>query len=810
MALPIDSVLPELLATLRTARQAVLQAPPGAGKTTRVPLALLDAGFLEGRILMLEPRRLAARAAAERMAETLGERVGATVGYRMRGAAQTGRATRIEVVTEGILTRMLQSDPSLDGIGAILFDEFHERSLNADLGLALALEAREALRDDLVLLPMSATLDAAPVAALMGGAPVVTAEGRSFPVEIIHRDAPIGSRRLEDVVTESVLRALKETAASVLVFLPGAREIRRVEALLSTHAIPADIAPLYGALPFDIQRRAIAAPPEGKRKVVLATAIAETSLTIEGVDCVVDAGRARRARFDPASGMSRLVTERASRAEATQRAGRAGRLRPGRCYRLWTKGEEGAFPAFAPPEIAVADLAPLALELALWGDPSGTSLPLLTPPPDGALAEAQALLRRLGATGRDGRITDHGRTLARLPVHPRLGHMLERAGRGAAPLAALLSERDPLRSAPADLALRLRALDGERSGQGEVDKAALHQIRTEAKRLARLAPEWRAQSPAEAVALAYPDRIGLRRSGDAPRWLLSSGKGAALPPDDPLAGQRLLVATELDGDAREAKIRLALPISEAELRAVHGEEIVWHDVAEWSRRERVVVARQQERFGALVLQDRHWRSAPPDVLARAALDGVRDLGLPWTAGAQRLRSRAELYRRAGGVIADCSEAALLTEAADWLLPYLIGVRTAAEIRAIDLTEPLRARIGWDVLARLDRAMPAAFVTPLGRALPIDYRGDVPAVSARVQELFGTEAHPTVGPKHLPLQITLLSPAGRPVQVTTDLPGFWAGSYADVAKEMRARYPKHPWPDDPLLADPTLRAKRRKG
>ncbi|MEM1430569.1 MAG: ATP-dependent helicase HrpB [Pseudomonadota bacterium] len=810
MTLPIEAALPELLAALDASGQAVLQAPPGAGKTTRVPLALLETGRVTGRIVMLEPRRLAARAAAERMAETLGEPVGQTVGYRIRGEARVGRATRIEVVTEGILTRRIQGDPELSGVGAVIFDEFHERSLNADLGLALALEARGALRPDLILMPMSATLEAAPVADLMGGARVVTSAGRSYPVEILHRDVALGPAGLEAAICATIHRALEETAASVLVFLPGEREIRRVEARLGALPAGVELLPLFGALPFKRQRAALAPASKGWRKVVLATAIAETSLTIEGVDCVIDAGRARRTRFDPGSGMARLVTERVSRAEATQRAGRAGRLGPGRCYRLWTKGEEGALPAFPPAEIEVADLTPLALELALWGDPLARSLPFLTPPPAAALAEARALLARLGALDGRGGITAHGRALAALPVHPRLGHMLLAAGRRAAPLAALMAERDPLRAAPSDLDLRLRAVGGARDLPGEVNAGALARIREDAKRLAKLVPKGGpGLDLAEAAALAYPDRIGLRRKGEAPRWLLSGGKGATMAADDPLAGQRLLVATDLDGDAREARIRLAMPLTEAQLRRVFAAEIGWEDVAEWSRRERRVIARKQERLGALVLADQHWRDAPADAIARAALDGVRELGLPWSARAARLRTRVELYRAEGGDIADCSEAALLAETEAWLLPYLTGVRSAEEIRALDLTDALRARIGWEAQTRLEREVPAEYRTPLGRRLPIEYGGAVPEIAARVQEMFGIGVHPTVGPKRLPLKVTLLSPAGRPVQVTTDLPGFWAGSYADVAKDMRARYPKHPWPDDPLQADPTLRAKRRK-
>ncbi len=806
-ALPIDAVLPELITALRVNGQAVLQAPPGAGKTTRVPLALLSADLTRDRIVMLEPRRLAARAAAERLAETLGEPVGQTVGYRIRGESRTSRATRIEVVTEGILTRILQSDPSLEGIGAVLFDEFHERSLNADLGLALCLEVREALREDLILLPMSATLEAAPVATLMGGAPIVTAEGRAYPVDIHHLDKPLDKRmRLEQATADLVLQALSQTSGSVLVFLPGEGEIRRTESLLRSR-LPLDTAlhPLFGAMEFKAQRAAIAPARDG-RKVVLATSIAETSLTIDGITCVVDAGRARRARFDPNSGMSRLVTERVTRAEATQRTGRAGRLSPGTCYRLWTKGEEGGLHAFPPAEIEAADLTGLALELALWGT---TDLPFLTPPPEGALVEAQALLTDLGALDPAGRLTEHGRAMARLPLHPRLAHLLLTAGRDAAPLAALLADRDPLRGAPADLGLRLRALAAPRDVSGEVNRAALERIRSEAKRLARLAPATRSGlSAAETVALAYPDRIGLRRPGEAPRWLLSGGKGATMHETDPLAGQRLLVATDLDGDAREARIRLALPLSESELRGLFSDRIQWEDHATWSRRDRRVEARQRERFGALVLADRIWRDAPPETLAHAALEGVRQLGLPWTAAARRLQARALLYRGQGGDIADLTDATLLETAEDWLLPHLTGIRTADDIRRLDLLEPLRLLIGWEPMQRLDREIPGAFTTPMNRKVPIDYSGEAPEIALRVQEMFGVTRHPTVGPKHLPLRVTLLSPAGRPVQTTMDLPGFWTSSYADVRKDMRARYPRHPWPEDPTREPPTLRAKPR--
>lgn len=797
--LPVSHALPVLAEALALRGMAVLQAPPGAGKTTLVPLDLMVRGVVQGRILMLEPRRLAARASAERMAETLGEPVGRTVGYRIRGEAKVSAATRIEVVTEGILTRMIQTDPELKGVGLVIFDEFHERSLNADLGLALCLEVRGALREDLKLLVMSATLDAGPVAALMGDAPVVTSEGRAFPVETRWLPRPADpSMRLEAVVASAVKAALEETEGGMLVFLPGESEIRRVEGLLSGLR-GVVVRPLYGAMDFQAQRAALA-PAEG-RKVVLATSIAETSLTLPDIRVVVDAGRARRARFDPNSGMSRLVTERVTKAEAEQRRGRAGRVAEGVCYRLWTKGEEGGLAPYPPAEIEVADLAGLALELALWG---GAELPFLTPPPAGPLAEARALLQGLGALDESGHITAHGRVLAGLPLHPRLGHMLAVAGPEAATLAALLAERDPLRGAGPDLSLRLQAV--ARPGP-EADRGVVERVRAEAKRLAAAAPkgERSGLGLAEMAALAYPDRIGLRRKGDAPRWVLSGGKGAAMAPGLGLSGARLIVATDLDGDAREATVRQAVAISEAEVRGLYGDRIRWVEVCEWSKREGRVVSRRQERLGALVLDDRHWE-APPDAVATAALEGVRLLGLPWSAAARRLRARARLARGAGwpGV----EDAELLATAEEWLLPHLTGVRTEGDIRGFDLVLALQGLLGWDRLAEMDRLVPGSFETPLGRKIPIDYEGEVPAIEVRLQEMFGVTVHPVVGAARMPVRVTLLSPAQRPVQVTTDLPRFWATSYADVRKDMRGAYPRHPWPEDPTVAEPTLRAKPR--
>lgn len=804
-SLPIDAALPALRAALAARGMAVLQAPPGAGKTTRVPLDILAAGLVQGRIVMLEPRRLAARAAAERMAETLGEAVGQTVGYRIRGEAKVSRDTRIEVVTEGILTRMIQSDPELPGVGCLIFDEFHERSLNADLGLALALEIRGALRDDLMLVVMSATLDAAPVARLMGDAPMVTSEGRAFPVETRWLPRPPdASLRFEAALAGLVAQAAEETAeGGILVFLPGEGEIRRVEAVLTARLGQGfSIRPLFGAMDFAAQRAALAPAPG--RKVVLATSIAETSLTLPDIRVVVDGGRSRRARFDPASGMSRLVTERVTRAEAEQRRGRAGRVAEGLCYRMWTKGEEGGLSAFPPAEIEAADLTGLALELALWG---GSDLPFLTPPHPGVLAEARSLLADLGALDGQGRITDHGRRLAALPLHPRLGHMLAVAGPGAAPLAALLAERDPLRGAGPDLMLRLKAID--RPGP-DAHRPTIDRIRDEAKRLTRALPQGQHPdlSAAQMAALAYPDRIGLRRKGDAPRWVLSGGKGAAMAQGTALSGARLIVATDLDGDPREAQVRQALAITEGDIRDILADRIHWVDVCEWSRRDGRVLARRQERLGAVVLDDRIWTEAPPEAIARAALDGIRQIGLPWTPAARRLRARIELARAGGADWPDCSDEGLMASLDVWLLPHLGKARTEADLRALDIHDALKARLDWDQTATLDRLTPSHFETPLGRRIPIDYDGEAPSIEVRLQEMFGVTTHPTVGKARLPLRITLLSPGQRPVQVTMDLPRFWATSYADVRKDMRGQYPRHPWPEDPTEAEPTLRAKPR--
>ncbi len=820
MELPVESALPALLSALKSRGTAVLQAPPGAGKTTRVPLFLLESGLYRGRILMLEPRRVAARAAAERLASELGEPLGGRVGYRIRGEKKTGKTTRIEVVTEGILTRILQNDPELSGIDCVIFDEFHERSLHADLGLALTLESREALRPDLHLLVMSATLDAAPVAKLMGDAPVVTSQGRAFPVETRWLDRPWKRpnqrARFEAALADLVVQAAAETTGGMLVFLPGAGEIRRVQGLLSGR-LPDDcqIQPLFGGLPFAEQRKPLV--PLGKgRKVVLATSIAETSLTIPDIRVVVDGGLARRARFDAGSGMSRLVTERATKAEATQRQGRAGRVAEGVCYRLWTKGEEGGMAPYPPAEIESTDLSALVLELANWGTDTPDGMGFLTPPPPRAYSEAQELLQKLGALDANRRITPHGKALSRLPLHPRLAHMLTLGGKRAATLAALLENRDPLRGGwdrPTDISLRIEALENSAKFASErpysVDPAALKSIRQEAKRLFSLVPEGgKTLSAGALLSLAFPDRIGLRRKGEDARFLLSGGKGAVLEGGDALAGCRMIVAADLDGDTREARLRLGARLEEGEARALH--PVTQLQVCEWSRRDRMVIARERSMLGALVLEDRHWKAAPPEAIAAAMVEGVRDLGLgalDWTKPARLLRARVEwLNGRGDSPLPDMSDKGLLDQLEVWLQPFLGECRKAADLKKVNIAKVLEMWLGWDGKQLLDRLAPASITAPTGTRLAVDYGGAQPSVQVRLQEMFGLTTHPTVGPDRLPVLIELLSPARRPVQTTADLPGFWASSYADVRKDMRGRYPRHPWPEDPTVAEATRRVK----
>jgi ATP-dependent helicase HrpB len=817
-SLPVDAALPRLLAALDAGAAAVLVAPPGAGKTTRVPLALLDRPWARGgRVVMLEPRRLAARAAADFMARGLGERVGETVGLRVRMDSRVGPRTRVEVMTEGVLTRLILADPALEGVACVIFDEFHERSLDADLGLALALDAQAALRPDLRVLVMSATIDGARVAGLLGGAPVIESAGRLHPVETRYLGRDPG-RPIAPQVAEAVLAALGREAGSILAFLPGAGEIRRTEAILRERiADPAiDLAPLYGALDPAAQDRAIAPAPAGRRKVVLATSIAETSLTIEGVRVVVDGGLARVPRYDPATGLTGLATVRVSRAAADQRRGRAGRLGPGVCYRLWDEAEDRGLVPFAPPEILAADLAPLALALAEWGVPDPASLKFLDLPPPGAFAAARALLRGLEALDAQGRLTDEGRALARMPLPPRLGHMLRRAarrgqGRLAAWIAAILAEHG-LGGRDVDLRQRLARFMADRGERAAAARGMAEAWRRLASGGGDGEPADRARAGA-VLALAFPDRIAQARPGRAGEFLLASGRGGVLDPADPLAREPYLAVADLAGGGPSARILLAAPLAVGDIEEDFAAAIVAAEEVGFDPQTASVRARQVRRLGQIVLSERPLARVDPDRLRAALLAGVRRLGLsclPWSEEQRLLRARVA-FLRTGEPEAwpDLSDAALAASLEAWLGPFVAGKRALAEIGAGDLAAALDALLSWDLRRRLDAEAPAHFVAPTGTRLAIDYAAEGgPAVAVRVQELFGLAAHPTLGRRRVPLTLRLLSPAHRPVQVTRDLPGFWTGSYQAVRAAMKGRYPKHPWPEDPLAAPPTRRAKPR--
>ena len=830
--LPVADALPALTAALATRGVAVLEAPPGAGKTTLVPLALLDAKWLAGKkLLMLEPRRLATRAAARRMASLLGENAGDTVGFRTRLESRIGPKTRIEVLTEGILPRMIEDDPALDGVGGLIFDEFHERSLEADLGLALALETRKHLRPDLRLLVMSATLDGGKLAALLGDAPIIASAGRMFPVAVRHLDRP-APERFETAAATSVRRALVDDTGSILVFLPGGAEIRRVARLLEDGNLPAgvSVAPLYGDLPPAAQDEAIQPAPAGKRKVVLATSIAETSLTIEGIRVVIDGGLMRAPRFDPASGMTRLVTLRVSQASAKQRSGRAGRLEPGVAYRLWPAREETQLAPFNAPEILQADLAPLALALAQWGARDPRELGFLDPPPEAAYAEAQNLLRALGALDAGNTITAHGKAMAGLGLHPRLAHMVLRgkergSGAAACAIAALLMERDVLRAAPtardADFRLRVELM-AERGAAKHLppgmtlDRGGLERARDAARQLRqRLGIRGETVDAGETgrlLALAYPDRVAQKRPGAAGQFLLANGKGAELPAADPLANAEFLAVADLDGAQRTARIFLAAKLTRDEIDEDFADLIATADTIAWDARAEAVLARRRTTLGALVLEDKPLAKADPAQVATAMAAGIRARGigaLPWSKDAENLRARVALLRRLDAEAwPDWSDAALLASLDDWLAPYLTGVTRRTQLGGLDLAEILAARLSYERRRALDRLAPMHITAPSGSRVAIDYAGETPVLAVKLQEMFGARESPAVADGRVKLVIHLLSPAGRPLAVTQDLAGFWRNAYPQVRGEMRGRYPRHPWPNDPLAAAPTKRTKRR--
>ena len=839
--LPVDAALPALRAALGTHRAAVLEAAPGAGKSTVVPLALLDEPWARGkRLLMLEPRRLAARAIAGRMAQTLGERVGERVGYRMRLDTRVSGATRIEVLTEGVLARMLQSDPALEGVAALIFDEFHERSLQSDLALALSLDARTHLAPELRLLVMSATLEGAAVASLLGEAPVIRVPGTLFAVATHYAGAGLpalpdgsgeGTRGApETLVARLIRRALREDEGDVLAFLPGAREIRRVQALLedSPHGPGVEILPLYGELASAAQDAALAPAPPGVRNVVLATNIAETGLTLPGVRVVVDSGLVRRACFDALTGMSRLETRRISRASADQRRGRAGRLAAGVCYRAWSEGAHATLAPFTAPEMADADLTPLALELASWGATDAGTLRWLDAPPPALLGSARDLLARLGALDEAGRISAHGREMVRLAAHPRLAHMLLRArALGqlplAAQLAALLSERDLLRGGAArgdaDIRTRLEILRGEHGAQA--DRAVLERVRRVARDLEHQAQGRHrpgsghgkaGDEPGLLLALAYPDRIGRRRAGGEGRFTLANGRGAAFTAAQSLSRHELIVAVELDDRERDARILLAAPLRQADLIEHFAGRIRRREAVEWSTREQAVIARRTLEFEALTLEEKPLAAVPPEAARLAMLAGLRELGigaLPWDREARELQARIEFVRAAPGgpppgdaAWPELTDAQLTARLEEWLSPWLEGVTRREHLARLPLVRALLAQLTFRQQRALEEWAPAQLTLPGGARVRVDYLdAGAPAVAVRLQEVFGLADTPRLGAGRIPVTLRLLSPARRPVQVTRDLASFWRSGYLEVRKDLRGRYPKHYWPEDPLAAEP---------
>ena len=832
--LPIGSVLPAIASALEERNRLIVEAPPGAGKSTIVPLALLASGWLaERRIVMLEPRRLAARAIATRIAQLAGGRVGDRIGYRTRLESRVSRATRLEVVTEGILTRMIQDDAALAGTGCVVFDEFHERSVHGDLGLALALDVQENLRPDLRVVVMSATLDTQPLARLLDAPPAVTATGRPFEVRTQYlprrTDAPV-----EEQVAQTLAAALATEDGDALCFLPGAPEIRRVERLLGERGLPAGtrVLPLYADLDPAAQEAALARSGPGTRKVVLATSIAETSLTIEGVRIVVDSGLARRSQFDPASGMSRLVTTKLSQAEADQRRGRAGRTGPGVCFRLWSQSAHAALASHAEPQILSEDLAPLALELAAWGALDAQSLRWLDPPPPAHLAQARDLLRRLDAIDATGRITAHGRAIAALGAHPRLAHMLDRAVAMravglACDLAAVLSERAVVRAPAgardADVRSALAALadrDAAARSGGRIDsRAASAALRTAARWRRQLggAPDTvdRDRAAGSLLALAYPDRIARSRGGDG-RYLLANGRGAVFVGPQTLAKAAYLVAAQLDGAERDARIQLAAPIEREDLERLFAAQIEERSEVVWDRRQQAVRARRGRRLGAILLASADIADADPQAVGAAMIAGIRDLGvgaLPWTRDLRQWQARVALLGRLGVPAPepwpDLGDAALEASLETWVTRWIEGCTRREHLARVDWAGALESRLTHAQRAVLGREAPTHLRVPSGSSIPIDYQdGEVPAVSVRLQELFGLGVTPSIAGGRMPLLLKLLSPAGRPVQVTRDLQNFWKNTYHEVKKDLKGRYPKHYWPDDPYRAEPTRRVRPR--
>jgi ATP-dependent helicase HrpB len=835
--LPVTEVLEELGQAIGCHASAVLQAPPGAGKTTGVPLFLLNAGWLNQRkIVMLAPRRLAARAAARRMAHVIGQTVGQTVGYRVRMDTKVGPATRIEVITEGVLTRMLQNDPSLQGVGLVIFDEFHERSLDGDLGLALCMEIQGVLNADLKLLVMSATMATEPIAALLGNAPVIHATGRCFAIETryVGRHTPCDDMA---EVTRAVLSAVKDEAGSILVFLPGAAEIRQVARQLDRAGLERQwqVAPLLGNLSAGEQDRAILPAPPGYRKIVLATAIAETSLTIEGIRVVVDSGLQRVSRFDVGSGMSRLITLPVSQASADQRQGRAGRLGPGVCLRLWSEAIQGTLAPGRRPEIMDADLCRLALELARWGVSHPNDLKWLDPPPVSAYAAAQDLLQALNALDRHNKITRHGLEMAALPVHPRLAHMLLMARcightRAACDLAALLTERDPLRfdagHADADLQLRYDLLQARRRGHplthpgARVNPNACSNILAVADQLHRQVKGTGSGGTETTLSLgrlsawAYPDRIARCRPGERGRYIMTNGQGVRLDAAEPLAAREFIVAVEVDGERRDGRIFRAASYEQPLLEEQFSDQLTWHASVHWDNPRQSVSARRVLQLGALTLRTEPLPRPDDDQVRAAMIHGIAQKGLdalPWNKTLRNWQARVCFLHRIEPEKEswpDLSDACLAAELDQWLAPFLAGMTGLRDLARLDLRGALLSRLPYHQHPQLDLLAPTHWRVPSGSSVPIDYSGNTPVLAVRLQELFGLEQTPLIAQGRQPLLIHLLSPAGRPVQVTQDLAGFWKSGYHEVKKELKGRYPKHYWPDDPLQAQATARTKPR--
>ena len=838
MTLPVEAILPELKTALREGHNAVLQAPPGAGKTTLVPLELMEEPWLGKRkIILLQPRRLATRAAARRMAGSLKEAVGARVGYRIRFDNRVGPDTRIEVVTEAVLTRKLQKDPELTDVGLVIFDEFHERSIHSDLGLALCREVQGELRADLRILVMSATLAGDPVARILGSAGVMSCEGRQYPVETRYLDKPV--QKITAVfVAAQVDRILDEQSGSLLVFLPGAGEIRRVTALLQKKRPPDDliIAPLYGDLTGKKQDLAIKPCPAGRRKVVLATSIAETSLTIEGIHTVVDAGQMRIPRFQPGSLMTVLETVRVSKASADQRRGRAGRTGPGTCFRLWTEHDQLSLVPHTKPEICNTDLCPLALELACWGNVKTTELVWLDPPPDAAMTRAWEYLQAIAAVDADRRVTRHGRRINELGVHPRLGHMIfkgvgQGCGRIAAQMAALISRRDILSrtslAREVDIRVRLDLLhniNGRRDSTGHqpfVDRHTLVRTLQLSARWQKMAGQGDSSNghPDDAgkiLALAYPDRIGKLRKGSRNRYLLSGGRGAILPDHDPLCGTPFIVVARTDGQPDNAKIYLAAPVAAAELEEVLGDKISVREKIAWDGRKKAVTCRKQHFLGNVVLQDRNLKNPDNIMVCECLLNGIHDVGmdcLPFTREDRNWMARVQFVAansKASGQWPDLSPTALLKDLEAWLQPYIAGLRSLASLKKVNMKKILGAMLNWEQRRSLDRLAPQALQVPSGSRIRLDYTaGETPVLAVRLQEVLGLDETPAILDGTSRVMLHLLSPAGRPVQITRDLAGFWKGAYGEVKKEMKGRYPKHYWPDNPLEAKATRKVKPKK-